>query len=159
MKKIMFSALMVLLTMSTALSASSHNQMDIVDTAIEAGSFNTLVAAVEAAGLVDVLKGDGPFTVFAPTDDAFAALPEGMVDDLLANPEQLAEILTYHVVAGEVMAADVVRLFSATTVQGSDVRIATNADGGVLIDGARVIQTDIRTSNGVIHVIDAVITP
>ncbi|MCH8552489.1 MAG: fasciclin domain-containing protein [Natronospirillum sp.] len=159
MKKIIFSALMVLLAMSTAVSASSHNQMDIVDTAIEAGSFNTLVAAVEAAGLVDVLKGDGPFTVFAPTDDAFAALPEGMVDDLLANPEQLAEILTYHVVAGEVMAADVVRLFSATTVQGSDVRIATNADGGVLIDGARVIQTDIRTSNGVIHVIDAVITP
>lgn len=152
-------ALVVMLALGNAAVASSHNTPDIVDTAIAAGDFTTLVAAVEAAGLVDTLKGDGPFTVFAPTDDAFAALPAGMVDDLLANPEQLAEILTYHVVAGEVMAADVVGLNSATTVQGSDVRIATNADGGVMIDNARVIMTDIQASNGVIHVIDAVITP
>jgi uncharacterized surface protein with fasciclin (FAS1) repeats len=133
---------------------------DIVDTAVAAGSFNTLVAAVKAAGLVDVLKGEGPFTVFAPTDEAFAKLPKGTVEDLLKpeNLETLQSILTYHVVAGKVMAADVVKLESAKTVQGSAVTIMTK-DNTVMLDNAKVIQTDILTSNGVIHVIDTVILP
>jgi uncharacterized surface protein with fasciclin (FAS1) repeats len=133
---------------------------DIVDTAVSAGQFTTLVAAVQAAGLVDVLKGDGPFTVFAPTDEAFAKLPEGTIADLLKpeNRDKLTAILTYHVVAGKVMAADVVKLSSATTVQGSDVAIMVK-DGKVWVDGAEVIATDVSASNGVIHVIDAVILP
>jgi uncharacterized surface protein with fasciclin (FAS1) repeats len=134
---------------------------DIVDTAIGAGSFNTLVAAVQAADLVDVLKGEGPFTVFAPTDEAFAKLPEGTVENLLKpeNIETLKGILTYHVVAGKVLAADVVGLESATTVQGADIQIAV-VDGSVMLnEGAKVTSTDIMTSNGVIHVIDAVILP
>ncbi len=137
-----------------------ETKADIVDTAVAAGSFETLVAAVQAAGLVDALKSEGPFTVFAPTDKAFAALPEGTVASLLLpeNKDQLVAILTYHVVAGKVMAADVVGLDSATTLQGQDIKI-TVEDATVKINGASVIMADIATSNGVIHVIDAVILP
>jgi len=134
------------------------NTGDIVATASSAGSFNTLVAAVQAAGLVETLQSDGPFTVFAPTDDAFAKLPEGTVEALIADPDQLRAILLYHVVPGKVMAADVVSLDSATTAQGSDLKIAL-ADGGVRINNANVTTTDIETSNGVIHIIDTVIIP
>jgi uncharacterized surface protein with fasciclin (FAS1) repeats len=133
---------------------------DIVDTAVGAGSFNTLVAAVKAAGLVDTLKGGGPFTVFAPTDDAFAKLPAGTVDALLKDIPKLTGILTYHVVAGKVMAADVLKMDgkAAKTVQGGEVKIGTA--GGVKLNGtANVTKTDIECSNGVIHVIDAVILP
>lgn len=133
---------------------------DIVDTAVAAGSFNTLVAAVKAAGLVDTLKSKGPFTVFAPTDEAFAKLPAGTVESLLKpeNKAKLIAILTYHVVPGSVMAADVVKLSGAKTVQGQQVDIKV-ADGKVTVDGANVVKTDIETSNGVIHVIDSVILP
>lgn len=135
-------------------------QNDIVEVAVSAGSFETLVAAVQAAGLVDVLKSDGPFTVFAPTDEAFGALPSGTVEALLQpeNKEKLIAILTYHVVPGRVMAADVVKLTAAKTVQGQEVSIESS-DKGVMVDGARVIKTDVLASNGVIHVIDAVILP
>jgi uncharacterized surface protein with fasciclin (FAS1) repeats len=133
---------------------------DIVDTAVAAGSFNSLVAAIQAAGLVETLKGEGPFTVFAPSDNAIAKLPEGTIENLLKpeNKEQLAAVLTYHVVAGKVMAADVVHLKSAKTVLGNDVAI-TVADGNVLINDAKVVTTDIETTNGVIHVIDTVLLP
>lgn len=137
--------------------------MDIVETAVAAGEFNTLVAAVEAADLVDTLKGEGPFTVFAPTDAAFAALPEGTLDSLLLqkNQDQLAGILTYHVVPGSIMASDVTA-GAVPTVNGGEFEIAT--DGGVTItdaqgNTAQVVQTDIVTSNGVIHVIDTVLLP
>jgi uncharacterized surface protein with fasciclin (FAS1) repeats len=133
-------------------------EKDIVDVAVEAGSFSTLAAALEAAGLVDVLKGEGPFTVFAPTDEAFAKLPEGTVEALLADKEQLIAILTYHVVPGKVMAADVVKLSEATTVNGASVKIS--AEGGmVMINNAHVTATDVAASNGVIHVIATVILP
>jgi len=131
---------------------------DIVEVAAEAGIFSTLLAAAEAAGLVDVLKSEGPFTVFAPTDEAFAALPEGTVEALLANPEALAAILLYHVVPGKVMAADVVALESAETANGASVQISVYGDT-VRINDATVIATDIEASNGVIHVIDTVILP
>lgn len=133
---------------------------DIVDTAVGAGSFNTLVAAVKAAGLVDTLKGEGPFTVFAPTDAAFAKLPAGTVESLLKpeNKDKLVAILTYHVVAGKVLASDVVKLTSAKTVNGKAVTVKVS-DAGVMVDGAKVVATDIETSNGVIHVIDSVILP
>jgi len=134
------------------------DKMDIVDTAVADGRFTTLVAAVQAAGLADALKGEGPFTVFAPTDDAFAALPEGTVEALLADIPTLTDILLYHVVEGKVMAADVVELSNAMTLNGQYVDISVE-DGKVMIDGAEVIITDIETSNGVIHVIDAVILP
>ena len=133
---------------------------DIVDTAAGAGTFNTLVAAVQAADLVDTLKSEGPFTVFAPTDEAFAALPEGTVENLLKpeNKDQLIAILTHHVVAGKVMAADVVGgETTASSVQGGDLMI--DGTDGVKVNGAMVTQADIETSNGVIHVIDAVILP
>ena len=130
---------------------------DIVDTAVEAGTFQTLVAAVQAAGLVDTLKGEGPFTVFAPTDDAFAKLPEGTVESLLENPEQLAAILTYHVVAGKVMSGDLTDDMKAATVNGADITI--DLDNGVMVNDATVTTADIETSNGVIHVIDSVILP
>jgi len=130
---------------------------DVVDVAVSAGSFDTLVRAVEAAGLVDTLRGDGPFTVFAPTDEAFAKIPQDQLDALLADEEKLTAVLTYHVVPGRVMAADVVKLEKAKTVQGQSVTIGT--EGGVTVDGARVVQTDIPASNGVIHVIDTVILP
>jgi transforming growth factor-beta-induced protein len=132
--------------------------LDIVDTAVADGRFTTLVAAVEAAGLVDALKGEGPLTVFAPTDDAFAALPEGTVEALLADIPTLTGILLYHVVDGKVMAEQVVELSQAMTLQGQYVDIKV-MDGSVMIDNAQVIITDIETSNGVIHVIDAVILP
>jgi uncharacterized surface protein with fasciclin (FAS1) repeats len=133
---------------------------DIVDTAVGAKSFTTLVAAVKAAGLVETLKSKGPFTVFAPTDEAFAKLPEGTVESLLKpeNKDKLVAVLTYHVVPGKVMAADVVKLKNAKTVQGGEVDIVV-ADGKVKVDNANVVKTDIECSNGVIHVIDAVILP
>lgn len=144
----------------TAHAGSHKGKMDVVDTAVSAGSFGTLVAAVKAAGLVDTLKGEGPFTVFAPTDDAFAKLPEGTVENLLKpeNIDQLKSILTYHVVPGKVMAADAVKLTSADTVNGKAFAISQR-DGAVFVDNAKVIQTDIAASNGVIHVIDTVIIP
>lgn len=141
-------------------AAAAPEKKDIVDTAVAAGSFKTLAAALKAADLIDTLKGKGPFTVFAPTDEAFAKLPAGTVEDLLKpeNKAKLASILTYHVVAGKVMAADVVKLKEAKTVQGKAAKI-TVKDGKVMVDGANVVKTDIETSNGVIHVIDAVILP
>ena len=158
-------ALCTLGLVTAAANAGHHEKdematADIVDTAVNAGKFNTLAAALTAAGLVDTLKGDGPFTVFAPTDAAFAKLPEGTVENLLKpeNREQLVSILTYHVVAGKVYAADVVKLTSATTVNGSDVTIKV-ADNVVSIDNASVVMTDIEASNGIIHVIDSVILP
>jgi len=133
---------------------------DIVDTAVAAGQFETLAAALGAAGLVDTLKGDGPFTVFAPTDEAFAKLPAGTVENLLKpeNKDQLTAILTYHVVPGNVMAADVVKLSEAETVNGKKVNIKTEGDT-VMINDAKVVSADVAASNGVIHVIDAVILP
>lgn len=133
-------------------------EKDIVETAVEAGQFKTLVTAVKAAELVETLKGKGPFTVFAPTDEAFAKVPKATLEGLLKNKKALAGVLTYHVVAGKVMAADVVKLTTANTVQGKSVNIVTK-DGKVTINGANVLKTDIVCSNGVIHVIDAVILP
>lgn len=130
---------------------------DIIDTAVKAGSFNTLVAAIKAANLVDTLKGAGPFTVFAPTDEAFAKLPEGTVDTLLKDIPQLTKILTYHVVSGKVLSGDVVKLKSATTVEGSDVNI--DASNGVKINDATVATADVAADNGVIHIIDTVLIP
>ncbi|MEG4962520.1 MULTISPECIES: fasciclin domain-containing protein [unclassified Microcoleus] len=130
---------------------------DIVDTAVSAGSFTTLVAAVKAAGLVDTLKGAGPFTVFAPTDEAFAKLPEGTVEALLKDIPKLTKILTYHVVSGKVLAADVVKLTSAKTVEGSEVKI--DASNGVKINDSTVTTADVAADNGVIHIIDAVLLP
>jgi len=149
------------LMLASGVQADNHGmKKDIVDTAAGAGQFETLVAAVQAADLVDTLKGEGPFTVFAPTDDAFAALPEGTVASLLEpeNKDQLQSILTYHVVAGKIMAEDAMAADSATTVQGQDVTITT-MDGSVMIDDATVVQADIEASNGVIHVIDSVLMP
>ena len=134
-------------------------QPDIVDTAIAAGSFTTLTAAIEAAGLVDTLKGEGPFTVFAPTDDAFAALPEGTVDTLLEDPQgDLTQILTYHVVPGKVMSTDLSDGMTAATVQGAELTF-TIKDGAVYVNDAMVTTADIETANGVIHVIDSVLLP
>jgi len=135
-------------------------EKDIVDTAVEAGNFETLVAAVQAAGLVETLKGEGPFTVFAPTDAAFAKLPEGTVENLLQpeNRDQLAAVLTYHVIPGKVMSSDIAgQQLEAETVQGSTVEI--DATDGVMVDNATVTTADIEASNGVIHVIDTVILP
>jgi uncharacterized surface protein with fasciclin (FAS1) repeats len=137
--------------------ADHHKKADIVDTAVAAGSFNTLVTAVKAAGLVDVLKSKGPFTVFAPTDDAFAKLPAGTVESLLQNKEKLTAILTYHVVPGKLMASDVVGSKSLKTVQGQSLSV--NTSGGARVDDANIVKTDIVTSNGVIHVIDSVVIP
>jgi uncharacterized surface protein with fasciclin (FAS1) repeats len=131
---------------------------DIVDTAVAAGNFTTLVAAVKAAGLVDTLKSAGPFTVFAPTDEAFAKLPAGTVEALLKDPAKLKDILLYHVVSGKVMAESVVKMKSAKTVQGGTVKIQAMG-GKVMLDNAQVVKTDIGTDNGVIHVIDTVILP
>lgn len=135
----------------------SHSKPDIVDTAVSAGSFNTLVTAVTAAGLVDTLKSEGPFTVFAPTDEAFAKVPADALNALLADKEALKKVLLYHVVAGKVASGDVVKLSSATTVQGSDVMI--DASDGVKINNATVVKADIMTGNGIIHVIDTVLMP
>jgi uncharacterized surface protein with fasciclin (FAS1) repeats len=152
--------LLVTTVLFVSLSASTlmAQEKDIVDTAIAAGQFNTLVKAVQAAGLVDTLKSEGPFTVFAPTDAAFAKLPAGTLESLLANPDKLKAVLTYHVVSGKVMAADVVKMKSAKTVQGSMAKISVMGDK-VMIDKAHVIKADIPASNGVIHVIDSVILP
>ncbi|APG48096.1 fasciclin domain-containing protein [Phaeobacter porticola] len=146
------------LALTTSAFAGGHAK-DIVDTAAGAGDFSTLVAAVQAAGLVETLKGDGPFTVFAPTDAAFAALPAGTVDELLKpeNKDKLIEILTYHVVPGKVMSGDLVDDMKAATVQGSEVTI--DLDSGVMVDEATVTTADIEAENGVIHVIDTVIMP
>jgi uncharacterized surface protein with fasciclin (FAS1) repeats len=130
---------------------------DIVDTAVKAGSFSTLVAAIKAANLVDTLKGAGPFTVFAPTDEAFAKLPDGTVDALLKDIPKLKKILTYHVVSGKVMATEVVKLKSAKTVEGSDVKI--DASSGVKVNDATVSTPDVGADNGVIHIIDTVLIP
>jgi len=133
---------------------------DIVETAIAAGSFKTLVKAVDAAGLVQTLKGKGPFTVFAPTDDAFAKLPKGTVESLLKDIPKLKSILTYHVVAGKVMAADAKKLTTAKTVQGQNISIKVDPKkGSVMINDATVVKPDVVASNGVIHVIDKVILP
>ncbi len=131
---------------------------DIVDTAVEAGSFKTLAAALQAADLISTLKSEGPFTVFAPTDAAFAKIPKADLDALLSDKRALTEVLTYHVVSGKVMAADVVKLTQAKTVEGSPVKIKV-VDGKVMINNANVSATDIAASNGVIHVIDTVIMP
>ena len=163
-----FRALVVLLVSLVILQAGCREsakkqvmaQKDVVDTAVGAGNFSTLVAALKAAGLVETLKGEGPFTVFAPTDEAFSALPAGTVDDLLkpANKSKLVSILTYHVVPGKVMAADVVKISEAKTVNGQSLTIGVK-DGTVKVDSAKVVTTDIECSNGVIHVIDAVVLP
>ena len=143
-----------------AFSSLQVKAQDIVDTAVAAGQFNTLVAAVQAAGLVDVLKGDGPFTVFAPTDEAFAALPEGTVENLLKpeNREQLVAVLTYHVVPGKIMSTDIAgKSTDVASVQGSSLSV--DATDGVKVDNATVVAADIETDNGVIHVIDQVVLP
>ena len=160
MKSFVVRMLAVAVVVSTALVAGAEEKKDIVDTAVGAGSFKMLVAAVKAADLVETLKGKGPFTVFAPTDEAFAKLPAGTVESLLKpeNKHKLVAILTYHVVPGKVKAQDVVKLTEAKTVQGSAVKIAVRG-GKVSVDNANVVKTDIETSNGVIHVIDAVILP
>lgn len=139
-------------------TAQEMQSKDIVDTAAAAGSFNTLLAAVKAAGLEETLRGAGPFTVFAPTDEAFAKLPAGTVEALLQDREKLTAILTYHVVPGKVMASDVVKLESAETVNGESVRIHA-MDGKVMVDDATVVAADVVASNGVIHVLDTVILP
>lgn len=141
-------------------SYGTRSKMDIVDTAVSAGTFNTLAAALKAADLVDTLKGAGPYTVFAPTDEAFSKLPAGTVEDLLKpeNKSKLQAILTYHVVSGRVMAKDAVQLSSAKTVNGESFKINVE-NGNVMVDNAKVIKTDIEASNGIIHVIDTVILP
>ena len=153
------SALALVAALALSVPARAADK-DIVDTAVAAGNFKTLAAALQAAGLVDTLKGKGPFTVFAPTDDAFAKLPAGTVEDLLKpeNKAKLVAILTYHVVPGQVMAADVAKMTTAKTVQGSSVKIAS-ANGHVMIDKSTVAKADIAASNGVIHVIDTVLMP
>ena len=156
-KRMVTAIVVVALVITTAAQAQNR---DIVDTAVAAGQFNTLAAALKAAGLIETLKGAGPFTVFAPTDAAFAKLPKGTVEDLLKpeNKARLTAILTYHVVPGKVMAADVVKVKDAKTVQGGSLKV--NAAGGkVMVDNANVVKTDIAASNGVIHVIDSVVMP
>ncbi len=159
MKKSLVLALGLAILTAAAVFAGGYAKptKDIVDTAVAAGSFKTLATALTTAGLIDTLKGPGPFTVFAPTDAAFAKLPAGTVEGLLQDKAKLTQILTYHVVAGKVMAADVVKLTEATTVQGG--KVAIDARDGVKINGAKVVQADLATSNGVIHVIDTVLLP
>lgn len=142
----------------TIQTSTASSAKDIVDTAISAGSFNTLVTAVKAADLVSTLKGEGPFTVFAPTDAAFAKLPKGTLEALLNDKEKLKAVLTYHVVPGKVMAADVAKMKTAKTANGKSLTIST-ADGSVMVNSAKVIQTDVAASNGVIHAIDTVVLP
>ena len=155
-----FAAALLLLITDVYAGNYGKKQSDIVDTAVAAGSFNTLAAALEAGGLVETLKSDGPYTVFAPTDEAFAKLPDGTLEMLLLpeNKDKLVKILTYHVVAGKVTAAEVVTLQTATTANGSDVAIRV-VDDTVFINDSRVVATDIGASNGVIHVVDTVILP
>jgi uncharacterized surface protein with fasciclin (FAS1) repeats len=139
-------------------AGANHATKNIVETAVAAGSFKTLVAAVQAAGLVETLSGKGPFTVFAPTDEAFAKLPAGTVEALLKDKAKLAAILTYHVVSGDVRAAQAMKLSTAKTVNGQSLGIAVK-DGSVMINNAKVVKADIVTTNGVIHVIDTVVLP
>ncbi len=156
----LFIAGIVAATFSFPALAGHHGAKDIVDTAVKAGSFNTLVAALKAAGLVDALKGDGPFTVFAPTDDAFAALPAGTVDSLLKpeNKDDLVNILTYHVLPGKVMSSDIAgKSLEVKMLNGSMAKV--NAMSGVMVNNAKVVTADIEATNGVIHVIDTVIIP
>ena len=155
-----FAAALLLLITDVYAGNYGKKQADIVDTAVSAGTFNTLAAALEAGDLVVTLKADGPYTVFAPTDEAFAKLPDGTVEMLLLpeNKDKLVEILTYHVVAGKVTAAEVVTLQSAQTANGSDVTIRV-VDETVFINDSRIVATDIEASNGVIHVVDTVILP
>ncbi|MGS5089877.1 fasciclin domain-containing protein [Hydrogenophaga sp. A37] len=150
MKKTLIASVIALATLGSA------HAKDIVDTAVAAGSFKTLATALQAAGLVDTLKGKGPFTVFAPTDEAFAKVPKADLDALLKDKAKLTAVLTYHVVPGKVMAADV-KAGKVKTVQGSDITVSTM--GGVKVDAANVVKTDIAADNGVIHVIDSVIMP
>jgi uncharacterized surface protein with fasciclin (FAS1) repeats len=161
-KRLVAFALVAGLASSVASAADhgKHAKKDIVDTAVEAGSFKTLVAAVQAAGLVETLKGEGPFTVFAPTDEAFAKLPAGTVEDLLKpeNKEKLTKILTYHVVPAKAMAKDVTSMEEAKTVNGKKVALSTE-DGKVMVDKATVVKADVAAKNGVIHVIDTVLMP
>jgi uncharacterized surface protein with fasciclin (FAS1) repeats len=159
LKNLMFGAAVAGLALSAGTVTRAQGK-DIVDTAVAAGQFKTLAAALQAAGLVETLKGAGPFTVFAPTDEAFAKLPKGTLEDLLKpeNKAKLTAILTYHVVAGKVMAADVVKVTEAKTVQGGSIKVSAMG-GQVMVDNAHVVKTDIAASNGVIHVIDAVILP
>ncbi len=154
-----FALILAVLLSATGIQARAADK-DIVDTAVAAGSFNTLAAALQAAGLIDTLKGNGPFTVFAPTDDAFKKLPPGTLESLLKpeNREKLRAILTYHVVAGELTAAEVIKLSSAKTLNGQSVTISTN-DGTVMVNNAKVVKADIHASNGVIHIIDTVLLP
>lgn len=154
-----FLALTTAAAMFSAPAFAGSHAKDIVDTAVAAGTFNTLAAALTAAGLVETLKGEGPFTVFAPTDAAFAALPAGTVEDLLKpeNKDKLIAILTYHVVAGKVMSTDLTEGMMAKTVQGGEATITL--DGGAKVDGAVISTADIEATNGVIHVIDSVIMP
>jgi uncharacterized surface protein with fasciclin (FAS1) repeats len=164
--KLFLLSLVAIATVAVAATAgagahkSAPKQQDIVDTAVAAGSFNTLAAALEAADLIGALKGDGPFTVFAPTDEAFAALPAGTVENLLKpeNQDQLKAILLYHVVSGKIMAADIGGEATPATLQGATIDVISSG-GGVTVNGANVVSADIATSNGVIHVIDAVILP
>jgi len=164
MHKPKFTVLVVAVLVISVLTFASTEYMsrmekkNIVETAVAAGQFNTLVTAVKAADLVETLSGPGPFTVFAPTDDAFAKLPEGTIESLLKNKDKLKAVLTYHVVAGKVMASDVVNLKSATTVNGQQITIKVEGDT-VIVDNAKVVKTDIECTNGVIHVIDTVILP
>jgi uncharacterized surface protein with fasciclin (FAS1) repeats len=164
MKRIVLMLVLVMFAMSGYASAVSERTMEeeaeattIVDIATNDGRFETLVTALDAAGLVDTLAGEGPFTVFAPTDEAFAALPEGTVEALLEDTEALSQVLTYHVVAGSVSAADVTSLSNATTLQGQPVVVSSS--DGVMINQAEVIQPDVMASNGVIHVVDSVLLP
>lgn len=139
-------------------SKDASSAADIVDTAVAAGNFQTLVSAVEAAGLVDTLKGEGPFTVFAPTDEAFAKIPQDQLESLLANKTQLTAVLTYHVVAGKVMSTDLTDDMAVATVQGENVTINLD-EGSVMVNDAKVVQADIECSNGVVHAIDTVLMP
>jgi uncharacterized surface protein with fasciclin (FAS1) repeats len=151
---------MLALALASATMAAAQERKDIVDTAVAAGSFQTLAKALDAAGLVETLKGEGPFTVFAPTDEAFAKLPPGTLDELLRpeNKDKLTAILTYHVVPGKVLAAQVTKLKSTKTVNGQALTVTTEG-GTVMVDNAKVVKTDILCSNGVIHVIDSVLLP
>jgi uncharacterized surface protein with fasciclin (FAS1) repeats len=158
LKALAVSAALVLGLGFTTPAPLTTDDTTIIDVASEAGNFSTLLTAIDAAGLTDVLKGDGPFTVFAPTDEAFAKIPAETLDALLADKEKLTAVLTYHVVPGKVMASDVVNLDSAETVNGKSVTISI-VDGSVRVDGATVVATDIEAANGIIHVIDAVILP
>jgi uncharacterized surface protein with fasciclin (FAS1) repeats len=156
LKRIFVTAAAVAMLAAPAALRAAESK-DIVDTAVAAGNFKTLASALTAAGLVDTLKGKGPFTVFAPTDEAFAKIPKADLDALIADKAKLTKVLTYHVVAGKVMASDVVKLKEAKTVEGQMVKI--DASNGVMINKSKVVKADIQTSNGVIHVIDTVLMP